>query len=178
MNKQGHGEGFSKNIQEVFEVVSERVIHEGQRALNCLPTDDPLRIQADRAIEAIQHHNLDDFYRVWEYPHQKMTRAILQTVLPGNYPARFLLMEYKYVEANFRSVIRNREGMMCCADKSRNILGRLLRYLVSGEEITFDMDDPYTFSYPTKVFTTQDSIVSFFEKLQSIHHGTFDLVEL
>lgn len=169
-------EGDSAILQEVLHLICQRVDSDSQRALDRLPADDPFSIQVNRAIEAIRHHNLDTFYQVWEYPHQKMTRAILQKVLPGHYSARFLLGEYKYVEANFRAVIQNREGMMCCADKSRTILSRLLRYFVSGEEITFNMEDPYTFSYPTKVFTTHDSIVSFFEKLQSIHHGRFDLM--
>lgn len=171
-------EGFSEVLHAFLQGLSQRIDGDSQRALDRLPADDPLRVQVGRAIEAIQHHNLDAFFQVWEYPHQKMTRAILQTVLPGHYSARFLLTEYKYVETNFRSVIQNREGMMCCADKSRTILSRLLRYFISGEEITFNMEDPYTFSYPTKVFTTHDSVVSFFEKLQSIHHGSFDLMAL
>lgn len=162
---------FQDVLGEVLQIISKSMDDKNRQVLESLPADDPLRLQVNRAMAAIQEKNLDCFYFVWTYPHSKMTHAILQKMLPENDPAHFLLSQYQYVNANFKSMINHHEGMSCCADKSRTILSRLLRYFISGEEIVFNMDDPYNFAYPEKVFTTHESIVDFFEKLRFIYHG-------
>ena len=105
------------------------------------------------------------------YPLERVVDGLLQTVLTGKREAHFILKQYQFLNANFQKVIERREGMSCCADKSRTILNRLLQYYLTGKEVVFDPSVQYTFGHPTTVFTTHREIVEFFEGLYGLYSG-------
>lgn len=105
------------------------------------------------------------------YPLERVVDGLLQTVIPGKQEAQFILQRYTFLNSHFENILQRREGMPCCADKSRTILDRLLQYYLTGKEVVFDPNEKYTFGHPTTVFTTHLEIVEFFEGLYGLYYG-------
>jgi hypothetical protein len=123
------------------------------------------------AVAAVLRGSLEDFHFRLLYPFEKMVAGLLETTLPHQSRAHFLLMHYDFVKAHFRQLVETYDGFGCCADKTRAILSRLLVYCVSGEKITFDPEAEYTFHHPKNVFTTHEATVELFEALYQLHSG-------
>jgi hypothetical protein len=123
------------------------------------------------AVLAIQSGKIEDFHFRIISPFKKVVEGLLQSTLPNQSRAHFLLMHYDFVRAHFRRIVESRDGFGCCADKTRAILSRLLAFYVSGKTITFDPEEEYTFHHPKTVFTTQEAIVEFFESLHHLYSG-------
>lgn len=105
------------------------------------------------------------------YPLERVVDGLLQTVLPGKPEAHFILKQYRFLRGHFQWMIQQREGSCCSGDKSSTILHRLLQYYLTGEEVTFDPGERYTFGHPTTVFTTHREIVEFFGGLYGLYYG-------
>ena len=125
-------------------------------------------------LNAIDLNCPDDFYMGVLYPHQKFVRGLIdkKIVAGRNEKVYFLMLQSQFIEHHFQTWIKKVEGFGCCADKSRTILRRLLRFFVLGEEIKWDYEGEYTFHLPKKIFTTHVEIISFYEALESLYYGT------
>ena len=49
---------------------------------------------------------------------------------------------------------------------------QLLRFLNSGEEISFDYSQEYTYQLPVRIFNTHDEIFTFFKALNHLYYGS------
>ncbi|MBU2840238.1 hypothetical protein HF670_11845 [Acidithiobacillus thiooxidans] len=129
---------------------------------------------AEQAIQYARDGNYKGYYYKLSYPLLKMQRGLLKHALPGKRDAQFIIEHQDFVVANFNEMIARREGRACCADKTRTIIRKLLRYYITGEEIVFDRDAEYTFNLTEKVFTEHAEIVDFFKSLQALYYGISD----
>jgi len=111
------------------------------------------------------------FFHALPAPLERFVEGLLQSTLPGKREAHFLLRQYAFVKAHFQKVIQDREGACCSADKARSILRRLLQYYLTGKEVVFDPQEPFTFGHPETVFTSHQEIVRFFNGLHALYYG-------
>ncbi|MBC8740474.1 hypothetical protein F6X40_27950 [Paraburkholderia sp. UCT31] len=123
------------------------------------------------AVGKVSEGDLDGFYFALLYPLSNMVDGLLERELPLSREAQFLFKHSTFVESHFRRLIEKFEGSACCADKSRTILAKLLRFFNTGAEVSFDYTQKYTYHLPTKVFTTHHEILGFFAALQSLLFG-------
>jgi len=122
------------------------------------------------ALECLRCGDLDGFYFGLMYPIESVIDGLLSREL--NSPrAEFLAKNLTFVEQNFQKLIVRYEGSPCCADKSRTIMRSLLKFFATGEEISFDRTQKYTYHLPKYIFTTHSEIFEFFESLRGLYYG-------
>ena len=126
---------------------------------------------AAKAVECARSGDYRGYYFALPYPVKKIMSGLLDYAIPYSPEARFILMHQNFLEAHFLKIIRQYEGLSCCADKTGTILQRLMRYYLTGELIVFDKNAEYTFHHPQKVFTTHAAIVDFFKSLEALYYG-------
>ncbi len=103
---------------------------------------------------------------------QGVQRALILSVQPkASWEEQFLFLHHGFVLAHFRNLIERHEGFSCCADKAHEILRRLGHSHRTGEEIRFESTGPYTYRYPTRVFTTHAEILAFYDGLTHLYFG-------
>ena len=107
------------------------------------------------------------------YPLSLTIDGLLAHELPGSSEAQFLYKHSQFVENHYQRLIEEFEGAPCCADKSRTIMRSLSDFLKSGQQISFDYGQQYTYHLPKSVFTTQGEIVEFFNALYRLYYGNF-----
>jgi hypothetical protein len=123
------------------------------------------------ATEKVRQGDLEGFYYSFICPLSVMVDGLLAQELPQSPEAQFLFKHSQFVERHFENLIKKYEGSACCADKSRTILESLLRFLKTGEEISFDYTQKYTYHLPELVFKTHGEIVEFFSALHQLYYG-------
>lgn len=88
--------------------------------------------------------------------------------------AQFLFTQKAFVERQFRWVIEQREGMSCCADKTRTIMRVIAMHFILGKPIIFNYQQEYTFHLPQLIFRTEEQILEFFTAVRRLHAGRPD----
>lgn len=138
--------------------------------------DYPAIVQARKFIE---QGNAEDFHLFTLYPIESMMGTLIVSTLASKGVdkeavgyIKFIFLHASEIEHHYQNLIRKAEGFACCADKSRTIISRLVRFFTNGEKIEFDFRGEYTYHLPTKVFTTHDEIVEFFHGLHEFHYGS------
>ena len=125
----------------------------------------------EAAIASVAARDPDGFYHAFAFPVRQALDTLLRNALPGSPDGQFLFANSQFVDAQFRRVIEQFEGMSCCADKTRTVMRKLAQSLADGTVIEFDRTGKYTFHLPVKVFTTHDSVHAFFKAVQALHYG-------
>lgn len=115
--------------------------------------------------------NVEDFYLGLIYPHEQFITGLIKSEISKNNDVIFIFNNYKTIEHHFRYWIEKIEGCACCADKSKTIINRLLKFLIDGTEIVFDYNGEYTFHLPKIIFKNHKSIFDFYEGVKSLHYG-------
>lgn len=105
------------------------------------------------------------------YPYENFLSGLIASKILNNQDVRFILMHSRFVEMQFRGLIERVEGSTCCADKTRTIMNRLLNFYKTGEQISFNYEQKYTFRLPEKIFKTHDSIIGFYEGVKGLYYG-------
>lgn len=123
------------------------------------------------ASEAVGRGDIDGFYFALTYPLSNLVDGLLARELPQSREAQFLFKHSQFVERHFRKLIEQYEGSACCADKSGVVLRKLLGFLKTGEAISFDYKQKYTFHLPALVFKTHAEIIEYFEAVQGLYYG-------
>lgn len=121
--------------------------------------------------EIQQFDNYEEFYFAVIYPFENFISCFIQSEIARNQDVVFLMQNSRFVERNFRSLIEQREGAACCADKSRTIVKRLIDFYTTGNKIDFDYDGEYTYHLPREIFNNHDDVVMFYEGLKSLWYG-------
>lgn len=121
--------------------------------------------------EIPQFDSYSEFYIAVLYPFEKFIRGFIKSEIANNDDVVFIITNSRFIENNFQRLIEDKEGMGCCADKSRTIMMRLIDFYTTGNKIVFNYEAEYTFHLPKTVFKTHDHIVMFYEGLKSLWHG-------
>ena len=119
----------------------------------------------------VQTKDLEDFYFSLLYPFEKLMSGLISVEISNNKGIEFIYMHSQFIERHFQRFIQDIEGSPCCADKSRTIIKRLVKWFLKGERIEFDYTQEYTFHLPKKVFKTHDEIIRFYEGIESLYYG-------
>jgi hypothetical protein len=116
-------------------------------------------------------NNPSEFHTAIMYPFEKFIKGYISTEIKDNYDIKFIYLNYRYIENNFRYYIELFDGFACCTDKARTILKSILNYYLTSEEIKFNYDQEYTFHLPKKIFTNHNQIIDFYKGIQNLHLG-------
>lgn len=116
-------------------------------------------------------HDYDTFYLSVIYPFNNFIDSFIRSEISNNHDVRFLMKQSQFVKCHFEKIINEIDGFGCCADKSRTIMKRLIKFYTDGTEIVFDYEDQYTFHLPKNVFTTHDEIVTFYTAIKRLYYG-------
>ena len=125
-----------------------------------------------KSVDAVRKGDLDAFFFSLTYPLSEIVDALISKELPNSPHALFLFKNSLFVEKHFERLIEKFDGSACCVDKTRNIMEQLLRFLNSGEEISFDYCQEYTYQLPVRIFNTHDEIFTFFKALNHLYYGS------
>jgi len=115
--------------------------------------------------------SFDEFYLGLIYPHKQFISGLIKTEISKNSDVIFILINSQFIERHFNYWIDKIEGMVCCSDKSRTIVTRLLEFYKNNSIIEFDYNAEYTYHLPRVVFNTHDTIIEFYEALKSLIYG-------
>jgi hypothetical protein len=115
--------------------------------------------------------NYDKFYYGVKYSFEKFMDGMLMECVSEDRDVVFLMMNGRFVERHYSSVISKMEGSMCSVDKARTIVRSLIRYYKEGELIKFDYDGEYTYHLPKVIFKEQCRIIEFYEAVKSLYYG-------
>lgn len=113
----------------------------------------------------------NDFYFNLVYPFESFLEGYISKTFGKD--LEFLLMNLRFIELQFETVIVKLEGTTCSADKSRCIVNSLFHYFLNPSEnkITFDWQQKYTYHYCTKCFNSEEKILDFYNALRSLFYG-------
>jgi hypothetical protein len=120
----------------------------------------------------IKIKDYEDFHFLLVYPFEKFLKGMIQNTFGGCYAdIEFILLNSQFIERQFIELIRKIEGSACCADKSKSIMKRLIRFFETGEEITWDYNAEFTYGMPKMIFTTHNEIITFYQSLVKLFYG-------
>lgn len=156
-------------LQSVVGSLLSGIDGENAALANGLPELEPVR----DALQGLRDGDVEAVNQQLLYPLSRAVDGLLASELDTE-EARFLVKHYRFVESHFERLIRQFDGLACCADKSRTILTRLLRLLTHGTPIAFDYSQQFTYHLPRCIFTTQEDIVVFFKGLHGLYYGNPD----
>jgi len=118
-----------------------------------------------------QYDNPNEFFYAVLYPWEKFISGFLKSTINANKDVEFIFKNSQYIDRHFCNLFEKYEGSACCADKSRTIVNRLLKYYQEGEEIVFNYEAEYTYHLPKKIFKSHDHIIQFYESIKSLLYG-------
>ena len=127
------------------------------------------------AMQAVIERNCDHFYYRLLYPIEQAIEGVIRAAGVQDDAAIFILQNSSFIEAHFQRLFDQFEGMACCADKSRTVVRRLLRFYADGRRIEFDYAGEYTYHLPKTIFREHDEIIEFFEGLRRLFSGYSDM---
>ena len=124
--------------------------------------------------EIMQYENPNEFYYAILYPFDKFISGFLKSKIKANKDVQFIWRHFEFLDRHFRNLFEKYEGSDCCADKSRTIVNRLLKYYNDCDKIEFNYESEYTYHLPKKIFKNHDDIIQFYEGLKSLFYGRPD----
>ncbi len=127
------------------------------------------KVIATNKITDIKDH--EGFFYAVLYPFEQFISGFVKSKIANNRDVVFIIQNQKFIEHNFARIIEEKEGSPCSADKSRTIMRSLLNHYKSGQKITFNYEQEYTYHLPKKVFKTHDHIIKFYEGLKFLWYG-------
>ena len=124
-----------------------------------------------KTSEIKQFGDYESFYFAVIYPFENFINGFIKSEISTNHDVAFLMKNSQFIERNFQSLIEQKDGFACSADKSRTIMSCLINFYKTGDEITFNYDAEYTYHLPKEIFKTHEHIVLFYEGLKSLFSG-------
>lgn len=118
--------------------------------------------------------DVEEFNYLVHNPIRTYLKELIKSSVSPNPDIQFIHLNYQFVKSQFESLIVRREGSQSCADKSRTIINRLIKYYLTGERIEFDYDQKYTFHLPKVIFKTHDDILEFYKGIHRMYYGNPD----
>jgi len=115
--------------------------------------------------------DIEHFHYLIKHPFNRFLYGMIRTEVADDDDVVFLYENYRFIESHFNKIIKQKEGMSCCADKSRAIVRALVRFFTTGETIVWNYDQKYTFHLPREVFKTHVEVMDFYKALRSLYYG-------
>jgi hypothetical protein len=131
-----------------------------------------LRVIENSGID--NFNNPEEFYFAIIYPFENFTSGYLKSIFKSNEDVEFIFKNYCFIERHFCKIFEKFEGAAYCADKSRTIVGRILKFYETGQKIEFDYDSDYTYHLPKTIFKEHEHIILFYEGLKDLLYGSSD----
>lgn len=116
----------------------------------------------------------EKFYLAVLYQWDKVISGYLNSLPDTNKDVAFIYKHSRYLDNHFRGLYERIEGFTCCADKSRTVINRLVKFYRTGVRIEFDSNEEYTYHHPKTILNNHDDIVMFYEGLKSLLYGNPD----
>lgn len=150
---------------QIFESLADSIDQENLELYKKIIGDNPIPIRDN-----------EDFYFKMIYPYENFLEGFIQSRYSNNHDLKFLLINQRFIQANYEKLIQKFEGSACCADKSRTIITYLVQYFIDPEKnpIVFNWNQEYTFHYCKVTFTNQEQILDFFKSLKTLYYGNPD----
>lgn len=115
--------------------------------------------------------SMKDFMFTYNYQFDNFSENLISSHLCSNDDFCFILKNMHFIENHFKSIIVNKEGMACSADKSSFIISSLLKHFMKGTDIVVNYQQEYTYHLPKKVFTNHSDIIDFYKAIQFLYYG-------
>lgn len=157
-------------IKSVLNALFSSVAAEGKSALEQV-SEVPEVINARAAAKGLSP---DQFFHSLPYKLNQLVDAILEAELPGNDNAQFLMANSNFVSNHLDRIFQKFEGSACSHDKTKTVMRALMRFFTTGQPISFNYEQEYTFGLPKKVLKSHDSIVQYFNGLHHLYYGNSD----
>lgn len=123
-----------------------------------------------QVISSVQKNN----YQIVEYLITHKWELALEGLVgraTKNRETKWLLIHARFVERHFEQQIVLNEGNECCHDKSKTIVKNLVKHFETGQPISFNYEQEYTFHLPETIFTTHSSIINFYQGIKELFYG-------
>jgi len=116
-------------------------------------------------------HNYEIFYLKLIYSYSNFLNVLIKEAIFNDDNIEFIFKHSDFIERHFQRMIQRQEGSPCCADKSRTIMRRLIKWFTAKEKIIFNYEQEYTYHLPENIFKTHEIIISFYEGLKHLYYG-------
>jgi hypothetical protein len=158
---------LEKGMSSIFSSI---LADENKKAMETLAKheNDPEVLEAFQALLRLDYSK---FGQSLLRHHQRISEALVETVLGKNPRLTFLLMHQDFVSRHIRTLFVDLEGSACCADKERTVMRALIRHFHKGVRIEFDYSGEYTFHLPQVVLRDHESVIGYFEGLYNLQYG-------
>ena len=163
------------SIKSVIEAMFANVLEENTQVYKHVKDNENIK----EAVSTVKDGDPEGFFYSLIYPLDNFIEGLLSHEIGANDKLQFLFMESQFIDIHFKHIIQVKEDWPCSADKSRSIIKRLAKWLLTGERIEFDYNADVTYHLPKTVFTTHEDIEEFFMALYRLCYGNSrDFVEL
>ena len=152
-------------ITSIFEGITAGVDAEADELASHFP---------DQLIEQVISSIRRNDYEIVEYLFNYKWELALEGLVAKattNSETKWLLIHARFVEKHFEQQIVLNEGNECCHDKSKTIVKNLIRFYETGQPISFNYEQEYTFHLPETIFTTHSSIINFYQGIKHLFYG-------
>ena len=116
-------------------------------------------------------NDLQEFYFGLIYPFENFLDGLIQAEVSKDRDVRFIMLNSQFIERHYEKLIIKFEGSAYCADKSRTIMRNLVMFYKTGEKISFDYNQEYTYHLPKVIFKTHDNIIEFYQAIKDFYYG-------
>lgn len=86
----------------------------------------------------------------------------------------FLVENSRFFESQFSALFSKFEGRICCVDKARTIIRKLIKHFNTGAQIELDYSQEYTFGLPGLILKDHDAILGMYLAIESLYFGNTD----
>lgn len=123
-------------------------------------------------IEAVEIDSFDeprDFSLIsskWD----SFVNGLLTVTIGDSEDLKFLYSQYDFVEGYFKKIFEMFEGAACSADKSRTVIQALTVHYQTGEVISFNYQQRYTYHLPEKILKTHEQIVRTYRAIRCLYY--------
>jgi hypothetical protein len=124
-----------------------------------------LLMQNDLSVEA--------YFSLITNPLESFQKGFIASHIKDSRPLYWMLINYKFIENNFKQIIKDKEGLVCSGDKSSYIVKSIALFLIDGTKIMQQPKSEKDYFRTTEVFNTHDWVMEFFNALHNLYLGNY-----
>ena len=152
-------------ISSIFEGILSGVNAEAEELASHFPAK-----LIEQVVSSIQRNDYEIIEYLVNYKWELALEGLIAKATTKS-DSQWLLINARFIERHFEQQIVLNEGNVCCHDKSKTIVNSLLRHFETGEPISFNYEQEYTYHLPETIFTTHSSIINFYRGLKDLFYG-------
>lgn len=116
----------------------------------------------------------EHFYYSVVHHLERFQKGFIKTTISESRELTWLYLNQSFVKNNFQTLIRQKEGMVCCADKSRYIIESLALFFKDGTKMMQEPPKDEEYFRTRVIFNTHDWVIDFFNALFALHNGGYE----